>query len=161
MITIRYRAAIPGDEQGIMDLIHELAAYERAPEQVVNSAADLSVHLFEEKICDALVALHEEEIVGFALYFTNYSTWKGKCLYLEDFYVKPETRGLGVGSKLFDEVVEIAKAKKVKRMDWQVLDWNEPGLHFYRKFNATLDPEWINGKLLPAAIDKILKDESI
>jgi GNAT superfamily N-acetyltransferase len=147
MITIRYRAAIPGDEQGIMDLIHELAAYERAPEQVVNSAADLSVHLFEEKICDALVALHEEEIVGFALYFTNYSTWKGKCLYLEDFYVKPEFRGFGIGAELFDRVVEIAKARGVKRMDWQVLEWNKPALAFYTKKSAVLDPEWINGRL--------------
>lgn len=147
MITIRYRAAIPGDEQGVMDLIHELAAYERAPEQVVNSAADLSVHLFEEKICDALVALHEEEIVGFALYFTNYSTWKGKCLYLEDFYVKPEFRGFGIGAELFDRVVEIAKARGVKRMDWQVLEWNKPALAFYTKKSAVLDPEWINGRL--------------
>lgn len=147
MITIRYRAAIPGDEQGIMDLIHELAAYERAPEQVVNSADELSVHLFEEKICDALVALHEEEIVGFALYFTNYSTWKGKCLYLEDFYVKPEFRGFGIGAELFDRVVEIAKARGVKRMDWQVLEWNKPALAFYTKKSAVLDPEWINGRL--------------
>ena len=147
MITIRYRATIPGDEQGIMDLIHELAAYERAPEQVVNSAADLSVHLFEEKICDALVALHEEEIVGFALYFTNYSTWKGKCLYLEDFYVKPEFRGFGIGAELFDRIVEIAKARGVKRMDWQVLEWNKPALAFYTKKSAVLDPEWINGRL--------------
>lgn len=147
MITIRYRAAIPGDEQGIMDLIHELAAYERAPEQVVNSAADLGVHLFEEKICDALVSLHEEEIVGFALYFTNYSTWKGKCLYLEDFYVKPEFRGFGIGAELFDRVVEIAKARGVKRMDWQVLEWNKPALAFYTKKSAVLDPEWINGRL--------------
>lgn len=147
MITIRYRAAVPGDEQGIMDLIHELAAYERAPEQVVNSADKLSVHLFEEKICDALVALHEEEIVGFALYFTNYSTWKGKCLYLEDFYVKPEFRGFGIGAELFDRVVEIAKARGVKRMDWQVLEWNKPALAFYTKKSAVLDPEWINGRL--------------
>jgi ribosomal protein S18 acetylase RimI-like enzyme len=68
-------------------------------------------------------------------------------LYLEDFYVKPEFRGLGIGSKLFDEFVEIAKDKKVKRIDWQVLDWNESAIEFYKNKNALLDPEWINGRI--------------
>jgi GNAT superfamily N-acetyltransferase len=121
--------------------------YERAPEQVVNTEEDLAKHLFEEKICDAIVAVHEEIIVGFALFFTNYSTWKGKCLYLEDLYVLPEYRKEGVGSQLFDEVVRIAIERGVKRMDWQVLEWNEPALAFYLKKGAVLDPEWINGRL--------------
>lgn len=140
------RSAQKGDEYAIMGLIQALAEYEKAPDAVVNTAKDLSVHLFEEKICDALVAEKQGKIIGFALYFTNYSTWKGKCLYLEDFFVLPEYRGTGVGSILFDEVVRIAKEKGVKRMDWQVLDWNEPALNFYRKKQAILDPEWINGR---------------
>jgi GNAT superfamily N-acetyltransferase len=140
------REARKGDEQAIMDLIHGLALYEKAPEQVVNTAEDLAVHLFEEKICEAIVAEKDKQIVGFALYYTNYSTWKGKCLYLEDFYVLPELRGEGIGSQLFDRVVEIAKDRGVKRMDWQVLEWNEPAIKFYQKKEAVLDSEWINGR---------------
>lgn len=140
------REARKGDEQAIMDLIHGLALYEKAPEQVVNTAEDLGIHLFEEKICEAIVAEKDEQIVGFALYYTNYSTWKGKCLYLEDFYVLPELRGEGIGSLLFDRVIEIAKDRGVKRMDWQVLEWNEPAIQFYQKKDAVLDSEWINGR---------------
>lgn len=140
------RPAQKGDEQAIMELIRGLALYEKAPEEVVNTAEDLAVHLFEEQICNALVAEKDDFVVGFALFYTNYSTWKGKCLYLEDFYVLPEFRGKGIGSQLFDEVVKIAKDRGVKRMDWQVLDWNEPALNFYRKKQAVLDPEWINGR---------------
>ena len=141
------RPAKKGDEHAIMELIHGLALYEKAPEQVVNTAEDLGIHLFEEKICEAIVAEKDNQIVGFALYYTNYSTWKGKCLYLEDFYVLPELRGEGIGSILFDEVVSIARNRGVKRMDWQVLEWNEPAINFYKKKEAVLDPEWMNGRL--------------
>jgi GNAT superfamily N-acetyltransferase len=141
------RPAQKGDEHAIMELIHGLALYEKAPEQVVNTAKDLGVHLFDERICEAIVAEKNNQIIGFALYYTNYSTWKGKCLYLEDFYVLPELRGEGIGSLLFDKVVEIARERGVKRMDWQVLDWNEPALNFYKKKQAVLDPEWINGRI--------------
>ena len=140
------RPAQEGDEVAIMSLINALAEYEKAPNEVVNSATELRQHLFDEKICDALVAVENDVVIGFALYYTNYSTWKGKCLYLEDFFVLPEFRGTGIGSILFDEVVAIAKKRGVKRMDWQVLDWNEPALNFYKKKNAILDPEWINGR---------------
>lgn len=141
------RKAKRGDEQAIMTLIQALALYEKAPDEVVNTAEELGKHLFEEQICEALVAEVDNQIVGFALWYTSYSTWKGKCLYLEDFYVLPEFRTLGIGSKLFDEVVRIAKEKKVRRMDWQVLDWNTLALDFYKKKEAILDPEWVNGRL--------------
>ena len=141
------REAKRGDETAIMGLIHALALYEKAPDEVVNTAPDLAKHLFEEKICDALVVEEDDTIVGFALFYTNYSTWKGKCLYLEDFFVLPEYRRSGIGSALFDKVVSIAKERGVKRMDWQVLEWNEPALNFYKKKNAILDPEWINGRI--------------
>jgi len=141
------RTAQPGDEHAIMQLIHALAAYEKAPNEVVNTAEALSKHLFEEKICSAFVAEVESKIVGFALFYTNYSTWKGKCLYLEDLFVLPEFRRFKIGSQLFDAVVEEAIRRKVKRMDWQVLDWNEPAIQFYKAKKATLDPEWINGRL--------------
>lgn len=141
------RKAQPGDEQGIFKLIQALALYEKAPEQVTNTAGNLAKDLFDEKVCEALVAVEDGQIVGFALWYTSYSTWKGQCLYLEDFYVLPEYRSLKIGSKLFDDVVKIAKEKGVKRMDWQVLEWNELALNFYKGKQAILDPEWVNGRL--------------
>lgn len=141
------RIAKPGDEIAIMDLIHALAHYEKAPQEVINTAHDLAKHLFVEKICSAFVAEIESEIVGFALYYTNYSTWKGKCLYLEDLFVLESFRQHKIGSQLFDAVVAEAQKRGVKRMDWQVLEWNEPAIHFYKAKAATLDPEWINGRL--------------
>lgn len=141
------REAQKGDELAIMQLIKALALYEKAPEQVSNTAEELGKHLFEERICDALVVEMDERIVGFALFYTNYSTWKGKCLYLEDFFVLPVFRRDGIGSKLFEAVVQIAHQRGVRRMDWQVLEWNEPALNFYRKKDAVLDSEWINGRL--------------
>jgi GNAT superfamily N-acetyltransferase len=141
------RAAKRGDERAILGLIEALAVYERAPDQVVNTSENLAKDLFDDQICDAFVALVNDTVVGFTLYFTNYSTWKGRCLYLEDLYVLDAYRQMGIGSALFDKVVEIAKERGVKRMDWQVLDWNEPALMFYRNKKATLDPTWINGRL--------------
>jgi GNAT superfamily N-acetyltransferase len=141
------RPAKLGDEKYIHQLICGLAEFEKALNEVTNSVENLRIHLFEEKICEAIVFEIETNVVGFALYYTSYSTWKGKCLYLEDFYVQPELRGLGYGSMLFDKVVDIAKQKGVKRMDWQVLDWNEGAIKFYENKKALLDGEWINGRL--------------
>lgn len=149
------RAAQKGDEFGIMLLIQALAEYEKAPNEVSNTAEALGIHLFEEQICEAIVAeeisiidgIESRQIVGFALWYTSYSTWKGKCLYLEDFFVLPEFRTSGIGGKLFDKVVSIAKESGVKRMDWQVLEWNQLAIDFYQKRNAILDPEWLNGRL--------------
>lgn len=141
------RAAQLGDEHAIHGLIVELAVYEKEPDAVINTTDQLRIDLFEENVCDALVVEIDHLIVGFALYFTGYSTWKGRTLYLEDFYLKPEYRRDGLGSKLFDAVVAIAKDRGVKRMDWQVLDWNEPAINFYKKKNAVLDSEWVNGRL--------------
>jgi GNAT superfamily N-acetyltransferase len=141
------RKAQRGDEVKIMDLIHALAAYEKAPNEVINTAANLHNDLFEKSICHAFVAEMDGEIVGFALYYFAYSTWKGQCLYLEDLFVQPTFRQHGIGKQLFDAVVSAAKSKNVKRMDWQVLAWNEPALAFYKKQAALLDDEWINGRL--------------
>ena len=144
---INIRKAKIGDEIAILGLIKELALFEKAPEQVVNTAEQLKIDLFTDKICDALILEKENNTIGFALYFTSYSTWKGRALYLEDFYIQPAYRQFGYGLVLFDEVVKIAKERKVRRMDWQVLDWNENAIKFYQKKGAILDPEWINGRL--------------
>lgn len=141
------RAAAPGDELAIYGLIRALAEYERAPDEVSNTPEQLRTDLFEDNVCDALVVENDGIVVGFALYYTSYSTWKGRCLYLEDFFVLPEFRRGGIGGKLFQRVVDIARERGVKRMDWQVLEWNEPALAFYKKHKATLDGEWVNGRL--------------
>jgi GNAT superfamily N-acetyltransferase len=142
------RTATRQDVAAIFQFIEELASFERAPEQVVNTPAQLEIDLFDDQICSAIVATNPDNtVVGFALYYISYSTWKGRCLYLEDFYVQESDRKQGYGQALFDEVVRIANQMGVKRMDWQVLDWNHTALNFYRRNHATLDPEWINGRL--------------
>jgi ribosomal protein S18 acetylase RimI-like enzyme len=144
---MQIREAKLGDEQAIFSLIQELALYEKAPEQVSNTPEQLKIDLFQSFVCEAIVAEKNMEIIGFALYYTSYSTWKGVSLYLEDFYVKENHRNKGIGNMLFEKVVEIAKDKKVKRMDWQVLKWNTLALGFYEKKEAELSSEWVNGRL--------------
>ena len=144
---IKIREASLGDEQSIYDLVKALAVYEKAPNEVINTPSQIAKDLFDDKICYAYVAEKNNLIIAFALYYVSYSTWKGKSLYLEDLFVLPEYRKDGVGGLLFDEVVATAKRWKVKRMDWQILDWNEPALNFYKKKNAHLDSGWVNGRL--------------
>ncbi len=133
----------------VLGLIKELATYEKATNEVDVDVKTLETDGFgAEKIFDCVVAELNTEVVGFALYYTKYSTWKGKCLFLEDFIVKESFRGQGIGKLLFEAVIAVAKARKVKRMEWQVLEWNQPAINFYQKYNANLDPEWLNGKLV-------------
>lgn len=146
-MNVIIRHAEQTDVTAIFALIQELALYEKAPEQVTNTAEQLAIDLFEKEHCKAIVAEKENQVIGFALYYTSYSTWKGACLYLEDFYVVESERQQGIGQLLFDHVVETAKERKVQRMDWQVLTWNEPAIQFYEKQKALLDPEWLNGRL--------------
>ena len=141
------RACTPADVPRIIQLIKDLAAYELQPQAVVNSVEELTFDLFVEKCCFALVFESENLIKGFALYYFGYSTWKGRTLYLEDIFVDELYRKEGIGQKLFDKVVQVAKTEKVRRMDWQVLEWNNPAIAFYKKNNALLDGEWINGRL--------------
>ena len=146
---INYRIAQPGDEISINRLIVELAVFEREPSAVIVSPTSLYNHLFVEKICFAIVAedIQTNAIIGFALYYFSYSTWKGKCLYLEDLYVQEIHRKFGIGQVLFDMVVSVAKEKKVARMDWQVLNWNVSAIEFYKKNNTELSDQWLNGRL--------------
>ncbi len=143
------REARPNDMQSVHALITELAVYEKAADQMTNSVAQLIEDGFgTNKLFDCIVAELDGVVVGFALFYTSYSTWKGACLYLEDFLVTEKLRGKGIGKLLFDEVYQIAKNRKVGRFEWQVLDWNEPAINFYKKYNANLDPEWLNGKII-------------
>ena len=129
-------------------LIMELALYEREPNAVIISVDDLKRHGFSEQRFHCFVAEHKKSgIVGMALYYSRYSTWKGPTLHLEDLYVKPKFRKGGLGKELFDKVVDEAAKQNGGRMEWTVLEWNEPSLNFYKKYNATLDPEWHLGTL--------------
>lgn len=141
------RKAIFGDEHQIMELVQELAEYEKAPDEVINTPQQLAIDLFQDKICDCFVYEIENKIVGIALYYISYSTWRGRCLYLEDLYIQTEHRRKGIGRALFECLIDEASRIEVKRMDWQVLDWNESAIQFYKSIGAILAPEWVNGRL--------------
>ena len=147
-MEITIRPAKKADCPRLMELIHELAVYEKAPEQVV-----VSLDHFEESGFGAspvwwcLVAEVQGIVVGMALYYIRYSTWKGQRMYLEDLIVSEDMRGNKIGSLLFDALIAEAKVKQFKGMNWQALDWNEPALNFYRKYNSNFDPEWVNCSL--------------
>jgi GNAT superfamily N-acetyltransferase len=144
---ILIREAKPKDISAVLQLIRELADFEREPKAVVNTESELHQHIFKDKICNAIVADDNNEIIGFALYYNSYSTWKGKCLYLEDLYVQEARRKHGIGALLFEKIISIAKYQKVRRLEWLVLDWNQPAIQFYKKYEANLDNSWLNGKI--------------
>ncbi|GAB5417422.1 MAG: GNAT family N-acetyltransferase [Crocinitomicaceae bacterium] len=141
------RKAQRGDEKAILELIQGLADFENEPKAVVNTVEKLGADLFDHHHCEAIVVAFPERIIGFALYYMAYSTWKGPILYLEDLYVLPEYRGTGAGSKLFDAVVNIARERGCARMDWQVLDWNKEAIAFYERKGAHIDKDWFNGRM--------------
>lgn len=147
-MAITLRRAQQEDCPRLLELIKELAHYEKAPLEVTVSLEHFKQSGFGEKpVWWAFVAEDLEGIQGFALYYIRYSTWKGQTLYLEDIIVTENKRGQGIGSKLFEQILAEAKEKKLARVVWQVLEWNEPAIQFYKKYNASLDPEWINGAI--------------
>ena len=129
-------------------LIQELAAYEKAPQEVTNTVEDMLRDGFSaQPVFRCQVAETDGKITGMAIYFVKYSTWKGKGVYLDDIVVTESMRRMGIGKLLFDAVMKDAKAIGAKQLHWQVLDWNSPAIEFYKKYNADLDGEWINCKL--------------
>lgn len=148
----------------VLALIQELAEYEKAPQEVTNTLADMQRDGFgPAPIFGFFVALEVPEgpVVGIALYYTAYSTWKGRMLFLEDLVVTEELRGTGLGKRLFEAVVAEARHTGAHRLRWQVLEWNEPAIGFYKKLGATLDPEWHNGTLTAAQIQAFPCDPAI
>lgn len=148
METIKIRYATETDMLSIYNLIMELAIYENAAEEVKINEAQL-LDDFRAKIFQAQVAVNAEgEVVGTVIYYMTFSTWKGKMLYLEDFVVKENVRRQGIGKLLFDAVIAEAKKQDCNLMKWQVLDWNEPAISFYKSYDAIIEKEWFNGKII-------------
>jgi GNAT superfamily N-acetyltransferase len=131
------------DMPAVLDLIRELATFEREPDAVVVTVADLERDGFgSDPLFYTFVAEAEDEIVGMALYYYRYSTWKGKTIHLEDLIVKEKMRGSGLGSALYAEIIAQGKRDNVRRIEWNVLDWNTPAIEFYEKSGAYILPDW-------------------
>lgn len=159
-MSVLIRRVVKEDCPRLLELVKELAEYEKAPNEVTVSLEHFTESGFGEKpVWWAFVAAAqpsesgppsplerelEGEVLGFALYYIRYSTWKGQAMYLEDIIVTEKARGRGIGKLLFDRLVEEAKEKGFKRIVWQVLEWNEPAINFYKKYNAKFDAEWVN-----------------
>ncbi|MBE9598727.1 GNAT family N-acetyltransferase [Pedobacter sp. MC2016-24] len=145
-MSVTIRVARKADCPRLLELVHELALYERAPEEVTVTLEEFEEAGFgETPVWKAFVAEENGFIAGFAIYYIRFSTWKGSRLYLEDFIVTESYRGKGIGKLLFETVMQEAKEKGFNGMNWQVLDWNEPALNFYNKYAAQIEAGWLNG----------------
>ena len=161
-MTARIRKGTKTDLPVVLDLIKELAKFEKSLNEVTITLKELEKDGFgEHPWYWFIVAEIDSEIVGLSFYFIRYSTWKGRFLFLEDFVVKDSYRGKGIGSQLFQETVRIAQQMDVNGMVWQVLDWNEPAINFYKKYEAHLDNEWLNGKLVKKQITNFRFNDSL
>ncbi len=155
-MSIIIRKGTENDLQAALGLVKELAVYEKAPDEVEVTIGEMQNWGFgNNKVFDFFILEKENKIIGLALYYYKYSTWKGKCLFLEDIIVTETERKNGYGKLLFNQVVKVAKEQKVRRMEWQVLEWNVPAIEFYKNYKATLDGEWINGKLTLEQLDAL------
>lgn len=155
------RPATVADVSIILELIRALAEYERAPNDVVATEQILQETLFGKKPAAEVLLLFENEVAaGFALFFHNFSTWIGRPgLYLEDLFVRPEHRGKGYGRALLIELAKIARERNCGRMEWAVLDWNEPAIEFYRKLGAKPMNEWTVFRLTRDEIAKLAESQ--
>jgi GNAT superfamily N-acetyltransferase len=147
-MQINIRRAVRADCPRLLELVKELAVYERAPDAVTVTPEHFAESGFgKNPVWWGFVGEVDGKIQGFALYYIRYSTWKGQAMYLEDIIVTEEMRGKGIGKLLFERLIEEAKEKKFNRMVWQVLDWNEPAINFYKKYNAAFDAGWLNSSI--------------
>lgn len=147
-MNIIIREAEKKDCPGLLELVHELAVFEKAPEEVTVSLDEFIEAGFGSKpVWKSFVAEVDGRIAGFALYYIRYSTWKGCRLYLEDLLVTETMRSRGIGKKLFERILIEAREKGFNGITWQVLDWNEPAINFYKKYGSKIESEWLNGSL--------------
>ncbi len=150
------RTAEKRDVPGMLALIKELAAYEKAPREVTNTLERMEEDGFAgHPSFFSHVAELDGSIIGVAVYYKAYSTWKGNYIYLDDIIITEKHRGKGIGKKLFDAVGAFAKGCNANLLRWHVLEWNEPAINFYRKYNAVLDPEWITCKLSEEQLEQL------
>ncbi len=150
------------DMPAVLGLIKELATFEKEPNAVVVTVADLERDGFgESPLFHTFIAEENEEIVGMALYYYRYSTWKGKTIHLEDLIVKEEKRGAGLGFKLYSEVIAQGKCDGVRRIEWNVLDWNRPAIEFYEKSGAKVFKDWLVAQMDEKGIDAFLEKNKI
>ncbi|HEY6159654.1 MAG TPA: GNAT family N-acetyltransferase [Bacteroidia bacterium] len=159
-ITVRkgYKEDIPA----VLGLVKELAAYEKAPNDVMVTVEDMERDGFgDDPIFSFFVAEAGEKVVGMALYYIKYSTWKGRCVFLEDIIVTENFRRYKIGKQLFEAVVLAAMKMKARRLEWQVLDWNTPAIKFYEKYDAQFLKEWLSCRLTEEQIEKIASQVSV
>lgn len=160
--TLTIRQGNKEDLPAVLLLIKELAEYEKAPLEVEVTVEEMEKNGFgENPVFRFFVAERDTEIVGMALYYTKYSTWKGPCIFLEDLIVTQTQRKNGIGTLLFEKMIQLAKEQKVPRLEWQVLEWNEPAINFYKKYNANLDSEWLNGKLVYSQLQEFMTAQNL
>lgn len=142
------RDANVSDVPQLLALVKELAHFEKAPNEVSNTESQMLQDGFgRQPLFKAFVAEINSNIIGMAIVYFRYSTWKGKCLYLEDLYVQPEHRRSGVGKLLFNRCLAYAKEENCVRMSWQVLEWNTDAIDFYKNYGTLIDEEWLNCSL--------------
>ena len=147
-MSITIRRAEKGDCPRLLELVKELAEYERAPDEVTVDLSHFEESGFgQHPVWWAFVAEENNVILGFALYYIRYSTWKGQRMYLEDILVTEKARGKGIGKLLMDQLIVEAKEKNLNAIVWQVLEWNEPAINFYKKYKAYFDSEWVNCRI--------------
>lgn len=157
MNNISIRPGRKEDLANVLELINELAEYERAPHEVSNTVERLEQDGFgPHPLFGFLVAENAGTIIGLSLYYWRYSTWKGKRLYLEDIIVTESGRGNGAGRLLFERTMQKSLEENCTGMSWQVLEWNEPAINFYKKYGAKLDGEWVNCSLEAAQIRELV-----
>ena len=153
---MKIRVAVKEDCHRLLELIHELAVYEKAPDEVTVRLEEFQEAGFGNKpVWKAFVAEENGIIQGFGLYYIRYSTWKGCRMYLEDLLVTEKMRGKGIGKLIFNRLIEEAIEMKFKGMTWQVLDWNEPAINFYKKYNSDFDGGWLNVALSEDQLKKL------
>ena len=160
--AFRIRPAAPEDAALVLSFIRQLAEYERAPNDVVATESDIRATLAgQPKPAEVVLAFEGEEPVGFALFFHNYSTWLGRAgLYLEDLFVRPQMRGRGYGRRLLAHLAAVARERGCGRMEWSVLDWNEPAIGFYRSLGAVPMTEWTVHRLTGPALEALAAEAS-
>ena len=160
--TIEIREGQQTDIPAALDLIQELAVYEKAPNEVIVAEADMIRDGFgPTPLFHFYVATLDNVVIGIALTYIRYSTWKGPMLYLEDLVIREAHRGKGVGKLLFEKCMKRASDLNYEGMIWQVLDWNEPAIRFYDKYQSNYSGEWLNGKLTKTQIDTFFQSENV